>query len=96
MGGLRCFNCEDVATQSLTLGDFSQRRRRLGKRTFATLPIYDDGDSEEHVVGDVGPLLVLHRSCITSRLPDTEWFHSMSPSEARCVLSSSTRAVARM
>ena len=91
-GGLRCFNCGEVGhrqaecrnPKSTNRGLFTEVNdpdSALLSDSAPVYDVYDDEAAEEYVSGDVGPLLVIRRSCLTPRAPDNEWlrnnlFHS--------------------
>ncbi|GJR26976.1 putative reverse transcriptase domain-containing protein [Tanacetum coccineum] len=90
-GGLRCFNCGEVGHRQVDYQNLKSSNRGLfteaNESKFVLIiystQTYDDyaDTDEEYVSGDVGPLLVLCRSCLTRRAPNDEWlrnnlFHS--------------------
>ncbi|CAN1240497.1 hypothetical protein LINGRAPRIM_LOCUS2759 [Linum grandiflorum] len=91
-GGLRCFNCVETGHSQVECRNPKSTNRGLfteaNESDFTPLadssPTYDDyadTDTEEYVSGDIGPLLVIRRSCLTPRASDNEWlrnnlFHS--------------------
>ncbi|GKB86297.1 putative reverse transcriptase domain-containing protein [Tanacetum coccineum] len=90
-GGLRCFNCGEAGhrqvnyqnSKSSNRGLFTEDNESKSVLIIDSTSTYDDyaNTDEEYVSGDVGPLLVLRRSCLTRRAPNDEWlrdnlFHS--------------------
>ncbi|GJT21304.1 putative reverse transcriptase domain-containing protein [Tanacetum coccineum] len=91
-GGLRCFNYGEAGHRQVDCQNLKSTNRGLFTEanesesvliidSTLTYDDYADTGVEEYVSGDVGPLLVFRRSCLTPRAPDDEWlrnnlFHS--------------------
>nr|GEY81822.1 reverse transcriptase domain-containing protein [Tanacetum cinerariifolium] len=72
------------AAPTATRGPSNPTQGQANEFELDSTPVYDvyaDAIDEEYVLGDIGPLLMLHRSFLTPRAPDNEWlrnnlFHS--------------------